>query len=143
MNKYYIAYGSNLNIEQMAQRCNTAKLLCTGFIEDWTLRFRLLNGPAYATILPETGAKVPVAIWEIDNLCEQALDIYEDFPQMYDKKEIEAISSDGNLFTGMVYIMNETCIPGIPSEQYVQSISQGYADNNLDLDYLNQFLKTI
>lgn len=143
MYKHYIAYGSNLNIEQMAQRCKTARLLCTGFIEDWTLRFRYLNGPAYATIIPEAGAKVPVAIWEIDKLCEQALDIYEDFPQMYDKKEIEAISADGNSFTGMVYIMNENSVPGTPSDQYIQSISQGYADNNLDMDFLNQFLSTI
>lgn len=29
MNKYYIAYGSNMNTEDMKKRCKTAKVICT------------------------------------------------------------------------------------------------------------------
>ena len=35
--KIYFAYGSNLHLEQMKQRCPTAKLLGTGRIENLSL----------------------------------------------------------------------------------------------------------
>ena len=38
--KYYIAYGSNLNIKQMGYRCPTAKKLYTAELEGYRLEFR-------------------------------------------------------------------------------------------------------
>ena len=38
--KKYIAYGSNLNLEQMARRCPTAKVIGAGEIRDHELLFR-------------------------------------------------------------------------------------------------------
>lgn len=40
MKKYYLAYGSNLNIRQMALRCPTAKPVGTAVIEDYELLFK-------------------------------------------------------------------------------------------------------
>ncbi|MGL5434171.1 MAG: gamma-glutamylcyclotransferase family protein [Lachnospiraceae bacterium] len=143
MNKLYIAYGSNLSIEQMAYRCRTANLLKTGFIEDWALCFRSMgesDGPAYATIVPEIDSKVPVAIWEIDRLAEQALDIYEGYPRLYYKKNIQVVTTSRDHITGMVYIMNEDAVPGIPSQRYINTIIQGYIDNQLDFEYLHRLL---
>ena len=37
--KLYIAYGSNLNLEQMKFRCPTAKLVGKGTIENYELQF--------------------------------------------------------------------------------------------------------
>lgn len=37
--KKYIAYGSNLNLEQMARRCPTAKVIGAGEIRDHELLF--------------------------------------------------------------------------------------------------------
>ena len=34
MKKYYIAYGSNLNVEQMRYRCPDAKIVGTSVIPD-------------------------------------------------------------------------------------------------------------
>ena len=78
--KFYIAYGSNLNIEQMAERCPTARVVGTTVLVDYQLVFRRV-----ATIVPRPGAKVPVAIWEIDEECEEALDIYEGYSRLYRK----------------------------------------------------------
>jgi hypothetical protein len=39
-NKLYIAYGSNLNLTQMAKRCPTAKVLGASEIKDYALVFR-------------------------------------------------------------------------------------------------------
>ena len=40
MAKYYMAYGSNLNKQQMALRCRDAKPVCTGVLHDYRLKFR-------------------------------------------------------------------------------------------------------
>ena len=63
--KYYIAYGSNLNLPQMKQRCPTAKVVGTAEIEDYELLFRGSKTGAYATIEPCEGSRVPVMIWSV------------------------------------------------------------------------------
>ena len=61
MNKrYYISYGSNLSVEQMAHRCPDAKVVGMAAIRDWKLVFRV-----HANIEPCAGRVVPVLIWEI------------------------------------------------------------------------------
>ena len=49
----YIAYGSNINLEQMAYRCPTAERISTGFVENYELEFRRV-----ATIVPKQDSKV-------------------------------------------------------------------------------------
>ena len=38
--KMYIAYGSNMDLEQMQSRCPDAELLGTGRLENWRLMFK-------------------------------------------------------------------------------------------------------
>lgn len=42
----------------------------------------------------------------------------------------------------MVYIMDEQQIPGRPSADYIETIRQGYIDNNMDITILDKSLKT-
>lgn len=139
--KKYIAYGSNLNKEQMAYRCPTATIYNTGILEGWTLTFRSMRGPAYATIEPCLGGQVPVVIWNIDKMAEKALDQYEGYPHFYLKKNIDVLMDNGEEQIAMAYIMNSRSIPGIPSVGYVNTISQGYMDNGLNLHFLGKFLE--
>lgn len=140
MKKFYIAYGSNLNIEQMSWRCPTASIRGKGMLKDWTLIFRSMRGPAYATIQKETGSSVPVVVWEIDRRSEFSLDRYEGYPSFYYKEDIEVTMDNGEVIMGMAYIMNQRTIPGTPSKSYVKTILDGYLDNGLDLSYLERFL---
>ena len=57
----YIAYGSNINLQQMAYRCPHSRVAGTSEIKDFELEFR-----GVATIVPKKGASVPVLIWELD-----------------------------------------------------------------------------
>ena len=63
--RLYIAYGSNLNLEQMKHRCPTAEVVGTAELKNWRLWFRGGNHSAVATIERERGFKVPVLIWRI------------------------------------------------------------------------------
>lgn len=40
MKKYYLAYGSNLNIPQMQYRCPEARIIGTAVIEGYRLLFK-------------------------------------------------------------------------------------------------------
>lgn len=57
--RLYIAYGSNMNIEQMARRCPTAKVVGTAELEDWRLRFKGDNNFSVATVEPSVGHMFP------------------------------------------------------------------------------------
>lgn len=75
--RYYIAYGSNLNLRQMKMRCPTAKVMGTSVIKDYELLFKGSLTGAYLTIEPKKGSEVPVAVWIVTETDEEALDRYE------------------------------------------------------------------
>lgn len=132
MSKLYIAYGSNLNLSQMAMRCPYASVYAKGVLDNWELAYRGRKTNSYATIIKKYGSQVPVLIWEITPKDEYYLDIYEGYPHYYFKKNI-MVDIDGKKKKGMVYIMNERQLPGRPSDLYVKTILQGYKDNGFDI----------
>ncbi len=87
--RYYLAYGSNLNIRQMRMRCPSARIIGTAEIPDYELLFKGSQTGAYLTIEPKVGASVPVAVWSVTDEDEAALDRYEGFPTFYYKKEMQ------------------------------------------------------
>ena len=139
--RYYIAYGSNLNIPQMRMRCPGARIIGTSVIEDYQLLFKGSKTGSYLTIEPMEGAEVPVVIWEVTESDEKALDRYEGYPNFYYKKEM-TLDIKG-IRTGKVrrrdafiYIMHEERELGIPSWYYVNTCLDGYRAFGFDEKYL-------
>lgn len=50
MGKLYVAYGSNLNLKQMAYRCPSASIYGTGQLTNWELLYRGSATNSHATI---------------------------------------------------------------------------------------------
>lgn len=137
MKKYYIAYGSNLNVEQMRMRCPGARIVGTSVIPDYRLLFKGSQSGAYLTIEPQEGFSVPVAVWAISAADERSLDRYEGFPAFYYKKEmklpVKSVDTGKNKNqTVFVYIMHEERLIGIPGEWYVEDCAAGYRDFGFD-----------
>lgn len=139
--RYYIAYGSNLNIPQMRMRCPGARIIGTSVIEDYQLLFKGSKTGSYLTIEPMEGAEIPVVIWEVTETDEKALDRYEGYPNFYYKKEM-TLDIKG-IRTGKVrrrdafaYIMHEERELGIPSWYYVNTCLDGYRAFGFDEKYL-------
>lgn len=84
--RYYIAYGSNLNIRQMKMRCPSARIIGTAEIPDYELLFKGSKTGSYLTVEPKAGESVPVAVWETTAEDEEALDRYEGFPTFITKQ---------------------------------------------------------
>lgn len=133
-NTLYVAYGSNLNMEQMAYRCPDAEPVGTGVILDYRLAFKALHSCAFATIEACEGESVPVAVWRIGRRDEAALDRYEGYPNHYIKKPINVLMDGGEpeMVEGLVYIMNERAVPLLPSQGYFEAVLSGYHSFGLD-----------
>ncbi|MDR1464761.1 MAG: gamma-glutamylcyclotransferase [Oscillospiraceae bacterium] len=134
----YLAYGSNLNIEQMTRRCPDAKPWGATVLRDYRLTFWGGCGHAVATIIPNEGSFVPVALWSITPADEQALDVYEGYPRLY-RKEYLRLKWGGRYVRAMVYIMNHGAV-NIPSRGYFTTILDGYEDFGIDTKPLFQAL---
>jgi len=134
-NQLYIAYGSNLNLEQMANRCPTAKVVGASKINNYRLLFRGSHAGAVATIEPYKGGSVPVLVWEITPADEVALDRYEGWPFLY-RKEILKVRLNGKYVTAMVYLMHEGKPLGQPSCHYYSTILEGYKDADFNIETL-------
>lgn len=136
--KYYIAYGSNMDVAQMAYRCPEAQLVSTGEITGWEYLFKGSLTGSYATIERKKGAApIPVYVWEITEADEKSLDRYEGYPTFYYKKNIRVkLHSTGKQAIGLVYIMHEERELGIPSSHYFNNIREIYNTHRWDEEIL-------
>ena len=139
----YLAYGSNLNIPQMKRRCPGARIIGTATIPDYRLLFKGSKTGFYLTIEPAEGYSVPVAVWEVTEEDEAALDRYEGYPTFYYKADltlpIKGIRS-GKVRNrkAFIYIMHEDRPFGIPSPAYVRICREGYRSFSFDHNLLDE-----
>lgn len=139
-NRYYVAYGSNLNLKQMKHRCPQAHVVGTAEISNYELLFKGEKNSAYLTIEPKSGTYVPVGVWEVTPEDEASLDTYEGYPDFYYKKDIELLVKeiDGTQVTlsAFVYIMHEENSLGNPTDRYMNTCLEGYKDFKFDDKFL-------
>ena len=132
--KFYIAYGSNLNIKKMKLRCPNAKPLLKingnsiKTLSGWELTFN-----RYANIVRKKNSSVPVGVYKISKICEKMLDRYEGYPFLYTK-----IYLNINSILAMTYIMKKSGKLK-PSKKYLNEIEVGYENFGLDKNYLKNY----
>ena len=146
MEHLYFAYGSNINPEQMADRCPAAEVVGTAVLGGYELLFRgNRSGYGVATIEPQPGKQVHGLLWKLTPECEQSLDFYEGYPRLYGKEDITVCTADGKGLTVMAYIMTGEMWrdPAIPSQTYYDGILDGYRQNGLPEKELERALKNV
>ncbi len=130
MSQLYFAYGSNLDLEQMARRCASAIPLGPATLADVCLAFagrsRTWGGGGVATLLPAPGASVFGLLWSMTWEDWENLDRAEGVPSSYQRVERVVHPVDGAPQRAWVYIKpNPKLAP--PSEAYRDVIARGYA----------------
>ena len=120
--KLYFAYGSNMNHEHMKHRCPKAKYIGKKTLPDYELVFR-----SVADVQESPGKTVEGALFEITKDCEEALDRYEGFPNLYIKRYVDDF---------MFYTMVDKDYVHPPSMPYLNTIAQGYKDCEISTDCL-------
>lgn len=143
--RYYAAYGSNLNVDKMARRCPDAAVIGTTMIEGYELLYKEGWSGSYLTIEPKADSQVPAAIWQISQEDERALDRYEGYPGLYYKKEmtlpVKRMNQQAEEMSVFVYIMDEKRPFGFPSQKYVRECEEGYQAFGFDPKYLQEALE--
>lgn len=147
--KVYAAYGSNINLEQMTFRCPAAQVIGKGWLMDYQLMFLGVSRGrgGVATVEPHKGRRVPILLWAISPVCEDALDTYEGWPTLYRKEtlpikgitwmpnDIIDMPTEVTEVSAMIYIMNQGH-PAPPNVGYLDTIERGYRAVGLHLRYL-------
>ena len=137
--KFYIAYGSNLNKDQMKIRCPRAEVVGTGVIKGYELVYRR----GFLTLDEKKDSIVHVGIWKITTRDEFYLDIYEGYPSFYDKKDVYVKMDDGASIKALVYIMREGFKKLGPREDYRKTCMKGYKDFGMDVEQLRRAEKDL
>ena len=130
----YIAYGSNMDLDQMDVRCPGAAYVDTVELDGWRLMFKGSLSGNYATVEREPGCKVPALLWEIDEQHEKSLDRYEGFPNFYYKVMV-TLPKYG---TAMMYVMHDNRKLGLPSRHYYGVLHKAYKLFKFDMKILNE-----
>jgi AIG2-like family. len=134
----YIAYGSNLNKYQMQYRCPGSVFVSSAELQDHRLSFKGYTGSAVATVEPAPEKSVPVGVWQITSKDEDALDIYEGYPRLYQKKSLTVTVASGETVRAMIYTIDPALMHGVPSKSYYETLLEGYGDCGLDTKFLNE-----
>ena len=143
--KYYLAYGSNLNITRMQYRCPSAELIGTTWLEDHRLVFRRSGSGFYLSIDEKEYSHLPAAVWKISAEDEKSLDRYEGFPRHYRKKSVfVTVKNDRGeekRYKAIVYYLPESRPAGKPADDYMDICIEGYHDLHLNMRYLEEALQ--
>lgn len=134
----YVAYGSNMNLEQMAYRCPNSYVVCNGELRGWKLVFNV-----HADVIKTDSEDdvVPVVVWNVADVDWDRLDMYEGFPSYYIKESVNVILENGRTEKAVVYVMANNR-KGVcrPLRDYFECIENGYTENGINTSYLYKAL---
>lgn len=134
---YYFAYGMNTNLEQMAYRCPQAQLVGAATLDGHRFRFA-----GCADIVEDEHNYVDGVLWYITRDCLAALDQLEGYPRFYNSKEVLVVCN-GQEYRAEVYYMNAGQEDGLPTNSYLDMVTEGYTDNNVPLDQVTASLNLL
>lgn len=118
--KLYFAYGANTNMESMDYRCPRAHPLGVVSLLEHRLVFR-----GVGDVIPAKGFKVQGALWAITRECEEFLDAFEGYPNLYEKAHF-TMQWQQRPARVMFYYMEASRAFREPSRDYEQCLREGY-----------------
>jgi len=134
MKTFYFAYGSNMNQEQMADRCPGSEIGHLARLSGWRY---FINARGYAGVEECPSNQVLGCLWSLREDHVEALDRYEGVSGNYYSKETLEVEQlvDGAKVSALVYLsVNREY--GIPSLRYQGVVVSGAHEVGLPTDYL-------
>ena len=126
MKRFYLAYGSNLNLRDMSYRCKKAIPIGSTVLMNYRLVYKgSIDGYAYLTIEPSKDSLVPVGIFNISFFDELRLNKYEGYPELYYKEHFP-INIGNKEAKALIYIMKDNFDYHLPNDKYIDTCMMGY-----------------
>ena len=102
MNRFYFAYGSNMNPDRICERIPGARLVGKATIKGWKLAERL-----YADIERSKGSRVEGVLYLVNETERFRLDSYEGYPHIYEGVQVDAWLDAKHKVYAFTYAMTE------------------------------------
>lgn len=118
--KWYLAYGRDMNPEYMLQYGPGAKAMGVVWIPGARLIFR-----GTETLEPRPGSKTPGFLWQISAKDEKTLDKQAGVPDLY-KKGYFPLTFDDKKIKAILNVTLDSQPYGLPSEEHLQTIAAAY-----------------
>jgi gamma-glutamylcyclotransferase (GGCT)/AIG2-like uncharacterized protein YtfP len=123
----YAAYGSNMDPEQMLERCPHSPAAGTGWLNGWRLSFggeEMGWDGALAMVVPDSESQVFVALYDVSPQDLATLDFWEGADTgLYNKIKLRISTLDGEV-VAWVYLL-DGYEGGLPSARYLGLIAEG------------------
>ena len=127
----YFAYGCNLNLKQMLERCPDSKPRFITTLHHYKLVFvgwsRQWRG-GVASIRPFRGERVLGAIYEVSDRDLRRLDSYEGYPGDSNRLNVTVFTENNEPVEAITYIKARQPEETQPSSEYLSVIQQGCKD---------------
>ena len=117
----YAGYGSNLWLQQMAERCPQAEIIHRGRLRGARLAFSRV-----ATIIADENVDTLVGVYQLSATDIEALDKKEGLGRVYDRYLVTP-EVDGNAVRCFTYIKRDAT-PRAPSDEYFAKLTAGFRD---------------
>ena len=134
----YAAYGSNMDPEQMLERCPHSPFLGTGWLDGWRLTFggeEMGWDGALAMVVPDPESQVFVALYDLSPYDQDVLDYWESADTgLYNKIKLRINTLDGDQLA-WVYIL-DGYEGGLPSARYLGLIAEAAEAAGAPDDYV-------
>lgn len=135
--RYYFAYGSNLWVAQMDDRCPGNRKIGGGFLRGYRW---IINSHGYATIVAAAQEVVYGVVYTLTIEDERSLDEYEEVAAgLYLKCDCRVSLADRDV-NCLVYI-DPVTREGLPDADYIARINAGLRDACLPEEYVDHFIR--
>jgi len=141
----YFAYGFNLNLMQMRQKCSRARVAGIARLPGYKLGFyehTVVWDGAMETLIPDGQSQVWGVLYSLNASEWEELDSYEDArvdgSGAYFHFPVEVIDVDRSAKQAMVFLKARLGKPELPSTEYMAVLLQGAQDQGLPAEYIAQ-----
>ena len=126
----YFAYGSNMNINQMNNRCPDGfEKVTNAKLNNYAFGF---DQSGYANLKDQKNNETIGILYQITELCLKSLDGYEGYPDHYNRKIVMVIDLESNKqYQSQVYIQSPKNFGGKANQEYLGRIIIGAKENQL------------
>lgn len=136
----YAAYGSNMDPEQMLERCPHSPAAGTGWLSGWRLTFggeELGWDGALAMVVPDAGSQTFVALYDVSPPDLSVLDYWEGADTgLYNRIKLRISTLDGDVLA-WVYLL-DGYEGGLPSARYLGLIAEAAQAAGAPDDYVTE-----
>ena len=131
IHRAYFAYGSNMDVNQMADRCPSAEIVGVCRLDGH--RF-LINSRGVATLVPDASSYALGILWDLPLEDEQTLDDYEGVPAYY-QKHLLTVETDREAIQALIYQATDST-PGRSRRGYMEGIVAAARQHGFDEAYV-------